>query len=101
LDEFRSTIEGRLTGDGETDGILEDRLASACSGDEVADLDTKWEKAAGWIGEIDRKAAPGGRANKLVRQISHHTKSNMSNCEIGLTAPSRFTQCAVPACLCQ
>lgn len=39
LDEFRSTVEGRFADDGERDGILEDRQASACSCGESADLD--------------------------------------------------------------
>ena len=62
LDEVRSTMEGRLIGDGEIDGISEDRQASACGCDELADLDTKWEKVAGSIEETDRKAA--GRVGK-------------------------------------
>jgi hypothetical protein len=72
LDGFCSTIEGRFAGDGEPDGILEDRQASACSGDELVDLETKREKVADRIAEVDQTAAEGWRAASLDGNFQSH-----------------------------
>jgi hypothetical protein len=63
LDEFRSTMEGRFAGDGERDGILEDRQASACSCGESADLDIKWESCRQHRGERFGMPLEGGGAH--------------------------------------
>jgi hypothetical protein len=54
LDELPSTTEGRFMGDGERDGISQDRQVSVGGCGALADLDTKWEKVAklNWGGKI-------------------------------------------------
>lgn len=42
MDELQSTRDGRFKGDGERDGISQDRQASVGGFGALADLDTKW-----------------------------------------------------------